>query len=210
MSVRPDCAEARSHFPDMLGGIAESAARSHVAACDRCAEELAGLAAVLEDTARLSGGDVPDPGPDYWDGFLPAVRARIAARGSASLRSRRLWGTAAAAALLAAAGLASLLGSGGGSEADMEARFSGALEALSALPPDEAQLIAGLDPDPFAMEPAGGDDPGMKAILEAMEDLLPPAGGIPWNDEQIQWLLEELDESDQALRPDPHDPEGRP
>ena len=205
-----NCEDARSHFPDMLGGVADSAARRHVAACAACAEELAGLADVLEDTASLSGGNVPDPGPDYWDGFLPAVRARIAAHGSARRSTRRLWAVAAAAALLAAAGLASLLGPGAESEAGMEARFSGALAALSALPSDEAQMIAGLDPDPFATEPAAGDDPGMEAILEAMGDLLPPAGGIPWDDEQIHWLVQELDESDQAVRPDPHDPEGRP
>jgi hypothetical protein len=52
--------------------------RSHLASCDACRRELAGLSAVLGDAKQI---DVPEPSPLFWQHFSERVRTAVDSEG---------------------------------------------------------------------------------------------------------------------------------
>lgn len=90
------------------------ALEDHMTSCPKCASEFESLSRTL---GIMDRHDVPDPGPDYWDGYWDRLERRLNQEGPApaSLPVRRLhrgsWGsipkwawTAASAVILLAAG----------------------------------------------------------------------------------------------------------
>jgi hypothetical protein len=67
---------------DILDGACDAPA--HLAACERCQQQMAGVRAVM---ASVSGASVPEPSPLFWDHFSSRVRASVAAEAM----PRRSW-----------------------------------------------------------------------------------------------------------------------
>ena len=90
---------------DLAEGAPVEAARvQHLAACSRCAEQVAGLRATLAAAREV---DVREPGERYWEDFPSRLRGRIAREERETARwQRRLLPVAAAAAVAVAAWLA--------------------------------------------------------------------------------------------------------
>lgn len=60
---------------DVADGTRPDTALPHLAVCERCRRDLAGLRAVLADLAAV---EVPEPSPLYWDRLSSGVRERVA------------------------------------------------------------------------------------------------------------------------------------
>lgn len=190
MTVGIDCEWARRHFPDLADGSADAKVSDHVDRCADCGREWRAFEAVLRAAEELSRHDVPDPGLQYWDGFLPSVRARIGRggrRGSAATRG----GLAAAAALILLAALGSMMLPGPPVPSDVDVLMD---EAVS------ASLDDLLDPDPTAGLAIDMPEVNPEEIMAVIDDLSAPAGisGL-WADEDLERMLRALDE-EQAAR----------
>lgn len=59
---------------DAMEGVLSPERRTHLAACDACQRELAGLSTVLSDAKQAS---VPEPSPMFWPHFSERVRTAI-------------------------------------------------------------------------------------------------------------------------------------
>jgi hypothetical protein len=60
---------------DLVEGLASDADIPHLASCDRCRDQLAGLRAARAMAARV---EVPEPSPLFWDHFSARVRDAVA------------------------------------------------------------------------------------------------------------------------------------
>jgi hypothetical protein len=61
---------------DLVEGAVADAAVPHLAACERCRRELAGLRSALADAATL---DVPEPSRHFWDDLSARIGDAVAA-----------------------------------------------------------------------------------------------------------------------------------
>jgi len=178
------------------------AIRDHLAACGGCAEESLRIAEAL---GPLSASEIPDPGPEYWRGFLPRVKARAAAATAPSrphllrrfgmdLLPVRL--AAAAAAFIALLGVAGFWAGwfGRATDASIESRLDEEIEAAGragALQVDD--MLAGDPADVSLDEPELDSDALMAAVGEVMASLSHgPLRG--W--ESVDRLIEELSEDE--------------
>jgi len=66
------------------GESLSEAVQRHLGSCEACRREALIIEEILESTVA---SPVPDPGKEYWDSFLPAVRARLD-HGGANLAER--------------------------------------------------------------------------------------------------------------------------
>ena len=124
MKDQIDCKAAEAAMPDLLfdPGAASPAARAHVAGCDHCQGELAGMERTME---ALNAWEAPEPSP-FWMARMGALlREEQAAprRGWAGFVARfrtRLWlSNVSARTAAAGAALSVMLAVGGGTWADL-------------------------------------------------------------------------------------------
>jgi hypothetical protein len=193
-------------LPDLVdhpSGAAE--ASEHFRACPDCAAELRAYRAVVAAAAEFGVHDAPDPGPEYWDAFLPSVKDRIARRAARSPRPGIAWWVPAAAALVMTAATVGVLVMSGGPR-----RVTGATaDRAGALAVDEASrrvdealgrmpaLSGVLTADLIGTDPLPGI--GAKDILDALKELdrapgLFSAWGAP-DEDDLQRQLAGLDAS---------------
>ena len=59
---------------DAMEGLLSEAPQSHLAACEHCQRELAGLSSALNDAKQVG---VPEPSPLFWPNFSQRVRVAI-------------------------------------------------------------------------------------------------------------------------------------
>ncbi len=192
-------------MPLVLTGEAEppeaSRVRAHVSACPGCRDESERLSRLL---GCLDGAAIPDPGPVYWESFLPRLRNRIAMRGLAGgTRPRRQgWAVAAGVSvlLLGAASAVNL-------QPSAEGRQRMALDYL-ALRADPKTLSRALDEVLPGSEPSPPDSlsgalavPRPAEFQRALDTLLPQddsdlySAAKDLSPEARRWLL-------MALMPD--------
>jgi hypothetical protein len=62
-------------FVDLLDGVRSQTSEQHLAECDRCRREFAGL---REMTAAATSADVPEPSPLFWEHLSARVREAVA------------------------------------------------------------------------------------------------------------------------------------
>ncbi|HET9480483.1 MAG TPA: hypothetical protein VFP98_01890 [Candidatus Polarisedimenticolia bacterium] len=108
----PDCAGVRARMGELLDSPADAALADHAGRCEECAGELRALRAVMRAAQDWSLSDVPEPGTDYWDSFIPRLRDRIARDDALRRTPRRpkvAAGLAAAALMMLAAVLPLML-----------------------------------------------------------------------------------------------------
>lgn len=200
--------------------------REHLAACASCAAERGRIAEAL---AGVSAYDVPDPGEEYWEGFLSRVRARIdeappaaAAGFLARLREALLsppWGparlaSAAALAVILAGAAAARWGWLGGAGAEGSRIEEQLDEKLLAAGDDqtlavEDTLAASASSDLLEEEDLDPDSL-QEAVGEVIAALSP--GSVRGWDEMDDWI-EELSEDEskallEQLEPDMQEPSG--
>jgi hypothetical protein len=60
---------------DLVEGLVSDADVPHLASCDRCRDQLAGLRAARAMAAEKEAVEVPEPSPLFWDHFSARVRA---------------------------------------------------------------------------------------------------------------------------------------
>lgn len=103
------CEQFLMQFPDVEGGELSALPlqrfEAHISACAGCKKAWLGFQeAVLAAETALKGGSPtpPDGAPeDYWDTFLPRLRARMEPPAKTAVRSRRpVWALPTAAALV--------------------------------------------------------------------------------------------------------------
>src|SRR5262245_1608186 len=63
---------------DLVEGLVSEADVPHLASCDRCRDQLAGLRAMRTLAAEKEVVDVPEPSPLFWDHFSARVREAVA------------------------------------------------------------------------------------------------------------------------------------
>jgi len=63
-------------FVDLVEGALAESAVPHLASCDACRRELAGLRAMMSEAAGT--GDVPEPSPLFWNHLSSRVRDAVA------------------------------------------------------------------------------------------------------------------------------------
>ena len=87
--MRWRCRRLRPALVDLaLGGDGSAALDAHVATCDACRHDLAGMRA----TARgLESPPVPEPGPDFWRAQRASILRRV--RATAPATPPRRWPT---------------------------------------------------------------------------------------------------------------------
>jgi hypothetical protein len=161
----------------------------------------------MEATARLPAAE---PGPDYWETFLPRVRQRIAAEaapdrgvpaapgpGRSRIRPGRVLAATAAAALLLAAALALSLarrGTPGGSASEVASLAALVEERIRTSGAGAGPVIAEIFPPEEGAAVALAEEPlDLDAALEALDDLA-PGPGCGWPD--LEAMLEGLDEAE--------------
>ena len=59
---------------DAMEGLLSEERQSHLAACEQCQRELAGLSSALNDAKQVG---VPEPSPLFWPNFSQRVRVAI-------------------------------------------------------------------------------------------------------------------------------------
>ena len=99
MNVRT-CAEAQRELAWLLAEedspCLPAEIQEHLLKCPGCAREAQSLRALL---GSLSPAAVPDPPEAYWQAFLPRLRNRLVAQGTAGpVRTSWIWGMAGMAA----------------------------------------------------------------------------------------------------------------
>jgi putative zinc finger protein len=173
-----ECRRVREMLPLALLGEMESGAsrrmEEHLVRCSDCREEADRISRLL---GRLAAAEVPDPGPAYWNSFLPRLKGRIAREGipRALPPAGNRWAVAASVALLALAAATSL-----SLRPSPERGSRLALERLAARSDPQAlhqaleELLPGTDLSRPAGVSAGGDTPGPAELQRAMEFLFPP------------------------------------
>jgi len=190
-----ECERARRHLADPVAGPPDAQTQQHLLACAACAEEMRVTRAVLDAAAEFRTHDVPDPGPAYWDRFLPSVRARIARREQAATFSsrhpRRIAAAAASLMILLAAGALFLpapipgperFAGPDGTEASLEEAGRRMDDALRRMPEAGGEVAADMiGLDPFQQIDAG-------EILDAMKEIDA--------DDELERLLDKLDMSE--------------
>ncbi len=128
---RCTCREMESVLADFLEGsltgIALEAVESHLRSCPGC-EQIYSLAARLGEEGKSD--QVPDPGPAYWNRFLPRIEARIGRMEPARGRIP-LWAPAFALALIVAMGLGLWWNSRNDGAADLEERLDTLLDSFN-------------------------------------------------------------------------------
>lgn len=181
------CDEARRLLAACLDEPYPAALSTHIESCPACRAELEALSGILQAASASPDRVVPDPGDAYWDRFLPAVRARIDARGrtvAARLTPAR---AALAAGLLAAAALSSLLHVQ--NVPDPGQRLQDSLARLGATAPRITVDVS----DPGILELTVEREPQPGELMEAFGDIAPPSAGDLWNDSELTGLLDRLD-----------------
>jgi hypothetical protein len=215
-----NCGKARRAVAVAWGGGEAPGwrARRHLRSCSECAIEARAMEEILDQAAGLPD---PDPGPAYWEEFLPRVHRRIATSGAAPstfgpprisvLRPVRM---AAAGAALLAAGLslwAWRYGAFSIREPDIET-LQAMLEAKIERSDPEARRSAADLLTPGGAEPIGGathgwedsidDDLALRTVGDVTR-LLSPSDMEGWPDleemsegltvDQIKRLIVDLD-----------------
>jgi len=186
--------------------------RRHLARCGACAREAGRIERILHEVGRLP---VPDPGPGYWEEFLPRLRrridserriARVAASGGAgparSVARRWLAVGAAAALIVIAAGVAIRLAGridsvAAGAEMTALAQRveDGIRSADGEIRGEAADFVA--PGDTFSPVEPGEEKPldvdaALEALMEVTGLLSPSTTGDPMD---IDGMIEGLDET---------------
>lgn len=132
---------------DLAEGTRPESAEPHLASCERCRAELAGLRAVM---AIAAGVDVPEPSPLFWDHLSVRVHDAVGAeatnaRGSAALGwSSSLWSWRV---LLPAAALAALVVAAAiGVRSPLDVGGAGSPAATAPIAGADAAALVDLDP----------------------------------------------------------------
>lgn len=202
-----NCARAMRAVAETWGGAAPPPRNvtRHLRRCAACALEARRLEEILEEVARA---EIPDPGGEYWDRFLPRLRARLAGGAVADriadaeerARPRRIgWRplalSGAAALLLAAAVLALWNGPARTApESDLAALDRDIEERIASATPGARSRIADLFSPWESAEIAAADlDLGREEISDAIgrfAPILTPSdlGGLP----DLEGILEGL------------------
>lgn len=173
------CAEVEEILVDILRGAVSAAAiephLDHVRSCPHCGA----IHAVAMGLAGAPQCEVPDPGPHYWEGFLPRLEQRLRAGPGqrTGWRPNRTAALSMAAALLVAAGWFMVR--------PWLERTEG--ERL------EARLEAMILQSPDRVEPA---ETALLEILPDDSDLVGWSVPDPDNDEDGEWFLETVVEDD--------------
>lgn len=180
------CPEALDLLPWVCLGEAEPQARAgvsrHLADCPDCRAESDRLLALL---GRVAGSEVPDPGPAYWQAFLPRLRRRITGRPAPWARTR--W--VALAASLAVCLLAATLVGGWNPPPDRLAAARLDRFAVRAGPAEMRRVLEDVFPDlgpSLPEDDAHESIPNPASLQEALDTLLPEA------DRDIYTQMEQL------------------
>ncbi len=178
---------------------------THLAGCPACTGELESLRAMAEAAASLSRREVPEPPEEYWEMFLPRLRARLDARPGAPVDSHPVPASKRARLIIVAASLVMIVTATVAllpprpPEPDLadelEARLESAIAKMAHV--DRWQMADAALETPWTWNlddaPGSSAPPAPAELLEALNEVqLRPGGMDCWTTDWIDDRLEPL------------------